>query len=35
MRDWMKFVSKHSTLNKIGSGVAFETLKRQYEDKIL
>ena len=36
MRDWMKFVAEHQfTLNEIGSGVAYETLKRQYEDKIL
>ena len=35
MRDWMKFVAEHQfTLNEI-SGVAYETLKRQYEDKIL
>ena len=36
MRDWMKFVAEHQfTLTEIGSGVAYETLKRQYEDKIL
>ena len=36
MRDWMKFVAEHQfTLDEIGSGVAYETLKKQYEDKIL
>ena len=36
MRDWMKFVAEHQfTLDEIGSGVAYETLKRQYENKVL
>jgi len=36
MREWMMVMSEHQfTLNEIGSGVAYEALKRQYENKVL
>ena len=36
VRDWMQFVAEHQfTLDEIGSGVAYETLKKQYENKVL
>ena len=36
MREWMTIMSEHQfTLNEIGTGVAYETLKKQYENKVL
>ena len=36
MRELMMVMSEHQfTLNEIGSGVAYEALKRQYENKVL
>jgi len=36
IRDWMQYVAEHQfTLEEMGNGTAYETLKRQYEDKIL
>ena len=36
IREWMTVMSEHQfTLNEIGSGVAYEALKRQYENKVL